>query len=250
MQGKERIGAEHILYRDEWLVALDKPPGWAVHRSRRITDARVCMSVLRNLLDRRVHPLHRIDRKTSGIVLFALDPETAAVMTARFARREVGKAYLVIARGWLSGPVSFDSPLAQEKGSEPVPAQTLVVPLGRAELPGPVGPHATARYSLLAAFPATGRRHQIRRHLKRAGHPVVGDAVHGDGRHNRFVRECFGTRRMALHAWAARFRHPVTDEPVEITLPPRGDLARVIEGLGWRVPDSVPWAQAMGSGTG
>ncbi len=243
MQGKERIGEEHILYRDDWIVALDKPPGWAVHRSRRITDARVCMGVLRNLLDRRVHPLHRIDRKTSGIVLFALDAETAREMTARFARREIGKAYLAVVRGWLPGPVLFDAPLAPEKGSEPVAAQTFLLPLAQAEIPRPVGPHATARYSLLAAFPATGRRHQIRRHLKRAGHPVVGDAVHGDGRHNRFMREHAGTRRMALHAWAVRFRHPVTGAHVESTAPPRGELAHMIAGLGWRVPDDVPWAR-------
>ncbi|MCC5808501.1 MAG: hypothetical protein JJU00_19395 [Opitutales bacterium] len=241
MQGKERIGAEHILYRDDWLVALDKPPGWAVHRSRRIADARVCMGVLRNLLDRRVHPLHRIDRKTSGIVLFALDAETAREMTARFARREIDKAYLAVVRGWLPGPVLFDAPLAQEKDAEPVPAETFVIPLAQTELPHSVGPHATARYSFLAAFPATGRRHQIRRHLKRAGHPVVGDAVHGDGRHNRFMREHTGTRRMALHAWAVRFRHPVNGAFVRITAALRGDMARMIACLGWQVPDTVPW---------
>lgn len=244
MRSKERIGVEHILHRDDWLVALDKPPDWAVHRSRRITDARVCMGVLRNLLDRRVHPLHRIDRKTSGVVLFALDADTARAMAARFARREIGKAYLAIARGWFSGAVRLDAPLAPEKGADPVPAETDVVPLDTVELPHAVGPHATARYSLLAVFPATGRRHQIRRHLKRAGHPVVGDAVHGDGRHNRFLRGRLGTRRMALHAWAVDFCHPATGERIEITAPPRGDLARMIEGLGWRVPAAVPWPHA------
>lgn len=241
MKRRERIEWEHVCYRDSWLVGLDKPAGWAVHRSRVTRDERTCLSILRNLLDQRVQPLHRIDRKTSGLVLFSLDPETTRLGMAQFARREVEKCYLAIVRGWLMEEVRIDSPLKSATTGELNEAITLVRPVARIELPHAVGPFPTVRYSLVMVYPETGRMHQIRRHLRRINHPILGDAVYGDGRHNRFFKEHFQTRRMALHAWGTRMQHPQTGKSLEIIAPVHGDLETILLQLGGPLPEKIPW---------
>ncbi len=244
MKKRERIELDHLCYQDPWLVGLNKPAGWAVHRSRLTTDERTCLSILRNLLDQRVQPLHRIDRKTSGLVLFSLDSETTRLGMAQFARREVEKCYLAVVRGWLMDDARIDSPLKSASTGELAEAVTIVRPMARIELPHAVGPFSTARYSLVAVYPETGRMHQIRRHLRRINHPILGDAVYGDGRHNRFFKEYFQTRRMALHAWGARLRHPHTGQLIEITAPVYGDLGLILSRLGWNLSKEIPWLGA------
>jgi tRNA pseudouridine65 synthase len=221
-----------LLYRDEALVAVNKPSGLLVHRSTLAPDRDTVMRRLRDQLGTRVHPLHRLDRGTSGVLLFALDAGEAAALSALFAGRSIEKRYLLIARGYVPAEGRIDSPLAEEPGMTPVDAVTDFRTLATVELPVPVGRYRTARYSLVEAAPRTGRMHQIRRHMAHIRHPVVGDAVHGDGKHNRLVRERFGVSRLLLHARSIDFVHPRTGRAISITAPLTDDLAALLVKLG------------------
>lgn len=233
-----------ILYRDEYLVAIAKPSGLLVHRSaldpHETTNA---VQELRRQLGVYVYPAHRLDRATSGVLLFALDPATLAALGAAFETRAVEKRYLAVVRGWPPAEGFVDHPLprlvddadprTQALPDVPQPARTNFLRLATAELPVRVDRYPTTRYSLLAVEPLTGRRHQIRRHLKHAGHPIVGDTTYGQGRHNRLFRERLDCHRLLLAARSLTLAHPVTGARLHVEAPLAADFARVIEALGW-----------------
>lgn len=216
-----------ILYHDDLLVAVNKPAGLLVHRSFIDRRERIyAMQMLRDQLGQRVYPLHRLDKATSGVLLFALDRDTARYMTAAFTAGRVAKHYLAVVRGFTAEAGRIDHPLPEpqdrlsdHRGDRPRPARTALTDYQRLEtieLPHPVGRYATARYSLIRAVPVTGRMHQIRRHLKHIFHPVIGDTTYGDGRQNAFFRTRFSCDRLLLHARELAFRHPVTGESVSV----------------------------------
>jgi tRNA pseudouridine65 synthase len=144
--------------------------------------------------------VHRLDRATSGVLVLALDPGAARWLGTAFAERRVHKRYLAIVRGWVGERGVIDSPLHEEGAPAPAAAVTAFARLSCFEVPVPVGRYATGRYSLVEAFPHTGRMHQLRRHFAHLRHPIVGDVRYGDGRHNRMFRERFGVHRLLLHA--------------------------------------------------
>lgn len=233
-----------ILYRDDWLVAVDKPTGLLVHRSDIDRhETRYAMKLVRDRLGRRVYPVHRLDKPTSGVLVFALDPDTARRMTDRFTVGDVKKTYLAVVRGHTAPDGTIDYPLVEEldpitdsKARRDKPAQPAVTCYQRlavAELPFPVGRYASCRYSLLEVSPRTGRKHQIRRHMKHIFHPVVGDTTHGDGRHNRFFREHFGCNRLLLSSVGLAFAHPHTGAELTLAAPLDESLRAVLAGLGW-----------------
>ena len=200
-----------ILYRDDWLVAVDKPAGLLVHRSlidKRATD--FALQRVRDQLGRRVYPVHRLDRPTSGVLLFALDAGTARTLTAQFTAGQVVKTYLAIGRGYLEPAGVIDHALREEldaladanadPNKAPQTAITHFRRLATVELPYPVSRYPTVRYSLVELQPQTGRKHQIRRHLKPIFHPIIGDTTHGDGRHNQFFARHFANQRLLLAA--------------------------------------------------
>jgi RluA family pseudouridine synthase len=209
-----------IIYRDEDLVAVNKPAGMLVHRGL-ANDARPALQVLRDQLGRHVYPVHRLDRGTSGVLLFAFSGAVARLVQAQLVAHEVEKRYLALCRGHDPALVRVDHPLAKEEGGERRPAVTDFKLLGQWE-----------RYGLYEARPHQGRLHQIRRHLKHASHPVIGDARYGKGEHNRLFRERFGFHRLALHASDLDLRHPRTGAPLHLhaRLPP--ELARLLTALG------------------
>ena len=230
-----------ILYRDDLLVAMNKPAGLLVHRSfidRRETV--FAMQLLRDQLGRRVYPLHRLDKATSGVLLFALDPGTARTMTEALTGRKVAKSYLAVVRGYTGEVGLIDHPLSEprdyagrsgERG--PKPASTAYRRLATVELPFPTDRHATARFSLLRAEPLTGRMHQVRRHLKHIFHPIIGDTTYGDGRQNELFRERFACRRLLLHAEEIAFPHPASGLPVRVRAPLDPDFSALLEKLAW-----------------
>ncbi len=194
-----------LLHRCERYVAVDKPPGVAVHRNPwDDDDARPVLQRLRDQLRQRLYPIHRLDGAATGVLVFALDPEAARVAAEQFAAHTVDKRYHVIVRGWLDDGGEIDWPLAQRPGVAPVPARTAWRRLEQVELPRPCGRYATARYSLLEAQPHTGRLHQLRRHFAHLRHPVVGDVRYGDGAHNRLWR-ALQEPGLMLRAVALRF---------------------------------------------
>ncbi len=206
----------NLLYQDEYLVAIDKPSGLLVHKTGIAPDRKTCMNLLRNQLDQWVYPVHRLDRKTSGVLLFALESETAGKFGELFREHEICKRYLAVVRGWVEEARVIDHALKRDPDREAQEAVTNYRPLGKLELPHAVGPYETARYSLLAVEPVTGRRHQIRRHMNHFSHPVVGDSEHGEGRQNHLFRDKLGIDRLMLHAERVTFQHPWSGKEVQV----------------------------------
>jgi tRNA pseudouridine65 synthase len=209
-----------VLYRDEHLIAVNKPSGVLVHRGW-ARDGVPALQQLRDQIGQFVYPVHRLDRATSGALLFALSSEAARDTQALFKREQVEKRYLAVCRGNDPTLRSVDHPLAQKDGGEKRPAFTELRLLGTFE-----------RYGLFEARPRTGRTHQIRRHLKKAAHPIIGDVRYGKGEHNRLFRGRFGFHRLALHCHRLAFDHPRTAERVEIEAPLSDDLVALLAQLG------------------
>ena len=231
-----------ILYRDPQLIAIDKPAGLLTHRSDIDRhETRFAVQMLRDQIGQRVQPVHRLDRGTSGVLLFALDAETNRALGAQFERNEVHKNYVAVVRGWPPESGSIDHPLSRRhddygaapKNLEPQEARTEYRRLACVELAVAVDRYASARYALLALTPQTGRRHQVRRHMKLIAHPIVGDATHGKGVHNRFFKQQFGCDRMLLACTELGFRHPLNGEPMRIRAPLGDQFAAVVERMGW-----------------
>ncbi|AAR36551.1 tRNA pseudouridine(65) synthase TruC [Geobacter sulfurreducens] len=232
-----------ILFRDQYLVAVHKPAGLLVHRSPIDRhETRFALQEVRDLLGRRVYPVHRLDKPTSGVLVFALDPATARSLGDAFAGGRVNKTYLAVTRGIVPPEGIIDHSLSEEPDrldgaksspAAPQPAVTVFRRLAEAELPVVTGRYASSRYSLAELTPHTGRRHQLRRHMKHIFHPIIGDTTYGEGRHNRFFREEFGCGRLLLHAAELSLPHPASGETLTIAAPPDRELARLLDRLGW-----------------
>lgn len=196
-----------ILHQDAALVAIDKPAGLLVHPSALDAhESLTALGLLREQLGAPVWPLHRLDKATSGVLLFARTRESASAWGAAFEAGHVRKHYLALVRGWPAEAGEIDQPLARDPerpsaGQERIPAVTRYRRLAAYEWPFSAEPrHATSRYALMEVEPLTGRRHQIRRHFKGIAHPLVGDTTHGKGTHNRAVAAWLGVNRLWLHA--------------------------------------------------
>lgn len=221
-----------LLYLDERLCAIAKPSGIMVHRTGISTDRVFVADVLREQLGQRIWTVHRLDRATSGVLLFALDVEMAASMGRLFEAGAIAKRYLAVVRGWLDELGEIDKPLSGSR-NKTRDALTRYRRLATAELPVAVPPHETARYSLAEIEPKTGRTHQIRRHFNHISHPIIGDVNHGDRRHNRLFRARFGCHRMLLHATSLEFEHPGTGRCLTLRTPPPEEFLGVTRALGW-----------------
>ncbi|MBI9082583.1 MAG: tRNA pseudouridine(65) synthase TruC [Desulfobacterales bacterium] len=223
-----------ILYKDHSMVAVDKPSGLLVHRTPLSRDRECVLQTLRDQLGQRVYPAHRLDRSASGVLLFALDPVACRALSLQFATQKISKRYLAVVRGYAPAQGHIDYALRKDPDKARQAAVTDYQTLATVELAVAIGRYATARYSLIAAFPKTGRRHQIRKHLAHISHPLIGDTVYGEGRHNRLFRERYGLHRLMLAAVELSFLHPVTQSPVTIVAPPAAEFARFIKAVGWR----------------
>ncbi|MBU1236825.1 MAG: pseudouridylate synthase [Gammaproteobacteria bacterium] len=233
-----------VLYRDDHLVAIDKPSGWLVHRSNLDRhETRILVQALRDQIGQHVHPAHRLDKGTSGVMLFALDPAAAGKLGEQFGRHAVRKTYWAVVRGWPPESGRIDHPLKSERdkyGDVPpdAEAQTACTEFRRlatVELPHAVDRYPTARYALVELHPLTGRRHQLRRHMKHIAHPIIGDATHGKGRHNRWFQATFGCDRLLLACTELSFDHPADRRAMTIRAPVGDQFARVVAALGWSV---------------
>lgn len=234
-----------IIYQDEHLVAVNKPSGLLVHRSMIDKhETRFALQLVRNQIGKRVYPVHRLDKPTSGVLLFALDSETARLLGEQFTADVVQKQYLAVVRGYSAEHELIDYPLKvqldkmsdalADQDKQAQPAVTEYRRLATAELPFPVGRYQTARYSLLQLMPKTGRKHQLRRHMKHIFHPIVGDTSHGDGRQNQFFRQQFDCHRLLLAATVMSFMHPHTAVKVELRASLDAVFEKIIDELGWR----------------
>ncbi|MFY0651099.1 MAG: pseudouridylate synthase [Cyclobacteriaceae bacterium] len=222
-----------ILYQDEHIVAINKPSGLVVHRSAMAANTdEFALQILRDQMDQKVYPAHRLDRKTSGVLLFALNKETLSLLMKNFAENKIRKEYLAIVRGYTEDYKTIDYALKDDNGKEKE-AVTDYITLDRCELDVPFGKHNTSRYSLVKALPKTGRMHQLRKHFAHILHPIIGDRPHGCNKQNKLFLERWGLREMLLHARSLYFDHPVTKQAITLTADLHPEFLRMKKMMGF-----------------
>jgi len=212
-----------ILHQDEHLVIINKPSGLLVHKSPIDKhETEFVLQMLRDQIGQYVYPVHRLDKPTSGILIFALSSEVAKLLSEDFRENRIKKEYMAVVRGYTEyyGLIDYDLKVILDKKADkdrrddkaPQSAQTYYEQLKIMELPYAVSRYPTARYSLVKLFPKTGRKHQLRRHMKHILHPIVGDTKYGRNEHNNLFREKFDCHRLLLHAGRISFTHPITNK--------------------------------------
>lgn len=215
------------MYQDEYIVAIDKPAGLLVHRSMIDKhETQFAMQILRDQIGQHVFPVHRLDKPTSGVLLFALSADVARTLTEQLTLKAVDKQYFAIVRGYCPDTGLIDYPLkekldkiADKRARQDKPPQSALTnyrSLHQFELPFAVGRYQSARYSLVELQPQTGRKHQLRRHMAHIRHPIVGDTTHGDGKQNAFIRQQYEFIGMALCCTRMSLIHPVKQETLII----------------------------------
>lgn len=242
--------ALEVLYQDDDLIAIHKPSGLLTHRTPlAFGETRFALQMLRDQIGRHVFPAHRLDRGTSGVLVFALNAKIASLLGQQFEQQTVQKAYQAIVRGHPPIAGRIDHPITRQKDDmewvgehtsfEAQPAVSNFQRLACYELPYQVDRYPTSRYALLALQPENGRKHQLRRHLKHIAHPIIGDATHGKGKHNRLFTHLFGSHRLLLCCTEMTFTHPSTGQVLTVEAPPSDDFRTVIEQL---LPFQLPKA--------
>ena len=265
----------NILYQDDYLVAVDKPAGLFVHRSFMDKDEiYFALQLVRDQVGKYVYPIHRLDRPTSGVLIFALTKEMAQKMSEMFAAKSndastyklinseielhnnktqaLTKTYYALVRGHLAFTEQntlIDYPLKEKLdklGDKNVSydkaaqlAQTNYKVIKQASLPIPLGKFDSIRYSLVKLTPITGRRHQIRRHLAHLRHPIIGDINYGDNKQNPFFIKHFGFKRLMLIAKSLSFIHPITQQHVSITADFDEQWQHAFHQLNWQLESLV-----------
>jgi len=235
-----------ILYQDEHLVVVNKPSGLLVHRSMIDRhETRFALQILRDQLGQYVYPLHRLDKPTSGALAFALSPEIAKLMGQQFSNRgeQLEKRYLAVVRGYAPESNIVDHPLKEEldkiadkKSRADKPAQEALSHfncLATVEIEAEIERYPQSRYSLLDCQPKTGRKHQLRRHCKHISHPIIGDAKHGRGRHNRYFKTELNAGRLLLHAYKLSFSHPLTKTTLSCIAPLDHTMFKLFQNFHW-----------------
>lgn len=220
-----------ILYEDEHVIAVNKPHGLLVHRSPIATDVtEFALQKLREQIQRPVYPAHRLDRKTSGVLLFTLHKEMDTAIQTLFAEKMMNKTYLAVVRGYTDSEGTIDYPLKKENG-QMQDAVTHYKTLEQYELPIAHGKFTSSRYSLVEVTPETGRMHQIRRHFAHIFHPIIADRPHGCNKQNRFWKDTFAMDTMMLHAKKLSFHHPISNKLIVIEASLQSEFNRVLDLL-------------------
>lgn len=200
-----------VVFENEELIAINKPHGLLVHRSPMARDVKeFAIQILRDQIGQYVYPIHRLDRKTSGVLLFAKSKAVLPPIQRLFEARKINKKYIALVRGYTPGKGSIDYALTHDEKTKE--AQTDFVSLEQFEINLPFGPHATSRYSLVELIPHTGRFHQLRKHMAHIFHPIIGDRPHGCNKQNKLWKDHFQMINMLLHATALSFEYPLGNE--------------------------------------
>jgi tRNA pseudouridine65 synthase len=220
-----------VLLETARYLVVAKPSGLAVHRGAS-QDPVTALDLVRGLLGRWAYPVHRLDRGTSGALLFAVDPESAGALHGIFEAGQVEKRYIALVRGVPPEEGVINHPIPRREGGPRVRAVTAYRRLCVGAAHRIDCALAGAGCSLVEAWPRTGRLHQLRRHLKHIGHPVIGDSTYGKGVLNRALRERHGLSRLALHAAELVFVDPWSGAPVRAVAPLPADLEEPLARMG------------------
>jgi len=233
-----------ILFEDDAIVAINKPSGLLVHRSDIDRQAQeFALQLTRDTVGCAIYPVHRLDRPTSGVLLFAKASEHARALSQGFTEHTIQKAYLAVVRGFpgtqghIDHSLTFLSDTKRDRRSTKIgqleTASTYYHCLATHEIPVAIEKYPQSRYGLVACFPITGRRHQIRRHLKHISHPIIGDARYGRGRHNRYFADHLQAGRLLLHAHCLSFQHPCSREWIQIHAPLDTTMHQLFKAFDW-----------------
>jgi tRNA pseudouridine65 synthase len=235
-----------ILYQDDYLVAIDKPAGLFVHRSfMDKNEIYFALQLVRDQIGQYVYPVHRLDKPTSGVLLFALNKDVARQMSDMFVNKTIQKTYYALVRGHLLGDGLIDYPLKEKldklgdknvsRDKPAQEAQSYYQSIAIASVDISLGKYNSVRYSLIKLLPKTGRRHQLRRHLAHLRHPIIGDINYGDNKQNPFFNQYFGFKRLMLIAKQLDFAHPVTGEQLNISVKFDQQWQAVFKSLAWSI---------------
>lgn len=224
-----------ILFEDDYIIVVNKPNNILIHKSyyARNVNGDTLLDLLNKQKENNYYPVHRLDRKTSGVLILAKRKEDVAVFQELFNINKIQKIYLGIVRGLVSETKTIDTPVKNPDTKVYKDAETLCQPLNSFETNIPVHPYNSSRYSLVKLTPATGRMHQLRIHMNKISHPIVGDYKYGDRFHNRMFEQNFDCHNLFLHAYSISLKHPMTSEviAVEAKLPP--DWETVFKSFNW-----------------
>ena len=235
-----------VIYRDEYLIAINKPSGLLVHKSMIDRyEIYFAMKMLRDQIGAWVYPIHRLDKPTSGVLLFALDSHTAKLMSEQFKTHSIQKNYVAVVRGYIAEEglidyalsVKLDKIADKDVNAVPKEAQEAITAFERleiVELPIAVGRYPQTRYSLVELKPKTGRKHQLRRHMKHLSHHILGDTKYGRGEHNKMIRAEFDCHRMLLHATSLEIIHPYTEDKLIINASLDETFTTLFKSFGWK----------------
>jgi len=236
------LGANSILYQDDELLAVNKPAGIPVHGSRILAGKpETLMALARDHTGKMVYTVHRLDRPVSGVMVLAFRQQAQALLGRQFELRKTRKSYLAVVRGWpdSSGVIAHALQPPRDERTERSVAREAITAyerIARIEIPQPVHPYPASRYSLLALYPETGRRHQLRRHMKHISHHIIGDTTYGRGEHNRLFREKLHCNRLLLHAWSLELQHPATGELLRFQAPLDELFSTLVKAFDWSGP--------------
>lgn len=224
-----------ILYQDDYVIAVNKPSGMLVHKTAiaAYDEGPFAMQTLRDQLGKHVFTIHRLDRPTSGVLLFATNSATAKQLQEQFEQRKVRKTYLAVCRGYTDESGEINAPLMHEDKQVYQDAITHYHTLNQVEMPFAISRYPTSRYSLVQVSPSTGRMHQIRKHFAKIRHYIIGDTKHGDLKHNKYFLERLGINGLLLHACTQQIHHPITSEKLVFSAPIPDNFKKTFETFGW-----------------
>ncbi len=226
-----------VLYEDDYILVVNKPNNVLVHHSHYARNIKgdSLVQLIQKQKGLTAHPIHRLDYKTSGVLMFSKKKEYVSPFQSLFDANEIIKKYLAIVRGFTQPEGSISSPVKNPETKVYKDALTEYVSLNNTTVEVPVHPYSNSRYSLIQLTPITGRMHQLRIHLNKISHPIVGDYKYGDRFHNRMFEQRWNCHYLLLHARTLQFMHPFTKETLSIqaNIPKHWDV--IMEDFSWQV---------------
>lgn len=228
-----------IIFEDEYIICVNKPNNVLVHHahlSRNVADEDSLLQLIEAQKALKVYPIHRLDRKTSGIILLAKHKEYVAEFQSLFTNNTIQKTYYGVVRGFSPESKIIDSPVKGRDAKVHKDALTELKTLAKITLNIPVKPYDSSRYSLVQLLPKTGRMHQLRVHMNKISHPLIGDAKYGDKNHDLMYENQFGFNNLFLHAGQLEFTHPFTNEKMVLKATFPKDWLSLFEKFDWSNP--------------
>lgn len=228
-----------ILFEDEFCICVNKPNDMLVHHAKISRSVKQELSLLQLIFEKtslKVYPVHRLDRRTSGVVLLSKKTEFVSKFQALFTENTIQKTYFGVVRGFAPTEKIIDSPVKGRDSTVYKEALTEMDTLETVTLNIPVKPYETSRYSLVELHPKTGRMHQLRVHMTKISHPLIGDGKYGDKNHDDMFIEKFGCNNLFLHAGKLNFTHPFTSEKINLTASFNDNWIHLFKVFSWKNP--------------